>query len=82
MSVLYIIACIFFILLSVGIVIMILMQDKKSGGLSSSMAGMGASQTYWDKNKGRSLEGALEKYTKIAGAVFVLLGLVFPFIIK
>jgi len=61
------------ILLCVGINIMILLQKKKSAGMSGSISGMGASgDTYWDKNKGRSLEGALEKYTKIAGAAFMI----------
>jgi len=56
---------------------MILMQ-KKRAGLSGSFSGMGASSpapTYWDKNKGRSLEGSLEKYTKIGGAVFMVVAL-------
>ena len=80
MSVLYIIGSIIFILLAVSLVAIILLQQNRSTGLSSSMAGMGASQTYWDKNKGRSLEGALARYTKIGGAVFVAIALVFPFL--
>jgi len=59
------------ILLCGAINIMILLQKKRSAGLSGSISGMGASNTYWDKNKGRSFEGTLEKYTKIAGALFV-----------
>ena len=74
MSVLYIILSILVILACAAINVMILMQKKRSAGLSGAMSGMGStSQTYWDKNKGRSLEGTLEKYTKIGGAVFMLL---------
>ena len=66
LAVLYIIGC--------GILIaMILLQKKRASGLSSAYAGMGGSQTYWDKNKGRSLEGSLEKYSKIGGALFFII---------
>jgi len=58
----------------------ILLQKKRSAGLSGTMAGMGSGQTYWDKNKGRSLEGQLEFWSKILGAVFMLLCLVLSFI--
>jgi len=61
--------------------VFILMQKKRSAGLSGTMAGMGASgQTYWDKNKGRSLEGQLEMWSKILGAVFMVLCLILSFI--
>jgi preprotein translocase subunit SecG len=43
------------------------MQKKRSGGMGS-VAGMGNVDTYWDKNKGRTLEGTLERLTKI-GAI-------------
>ena len=72
-----------FILLSVilfvtcaAINVMILMQQKKSAGMSAGITGMGQGDTYWDKNKRRSLEGRLESYTKIAGAVFMVVALV------
>ena len=81
MSVLYIILCALIILSCVVINVLILMQKKRSAGMSGSMTGMGGQQTYWDKNKGRSLEGALEKYTKIFGAVFIIVSLAINFIV-
>ena len=82
MSPLYIGLSIFFILLSIGLVTMILMQ-KKDSRLSSGVAGMASadSDTYWSKNKGRSLEGTLEKYSKIAGGVFMVLSVVLCLIV-
>jgi len=74
MSVAYIGLGVAYIALCIAIVVMILMQKKGSG--LGNMGGMGESQTYWNKNKGRSLEGALEKYSKIGGAAFMLLSLV------
>ena len=75
MSVVYIGLGVVYIAICVSIVVMILMQ-KKGSGLGAGMSGMGGESTYWNKNKGRSLEGALEKYSKIGGAIFMLLSLV------
>lgn len=52
----------------------ILMQSKRSAGLGA-ISGSSGGDTYWSKNKGHSVEGALEKYTKIGGALFMLIAL-------
>lgn len=75
MSVLSIILSIAIIVVCVGLIASILMQSKRTSGLGS-VAGMGGSQTYWDKNKGRSLEGSLEKYSKIGGALLFVLSVI------
>ena len=81
MSPLYMGLSVFFILLSIGLMVMILLQNKESK-LSGGMAGMsGDSGSYWSKNKGRSLEGTLEKYSKIAGVVFLALSVALCLII-
>jgi preprotein translocase subunit SecG len=55
----------------------ILLQKKRSAGGMGSIAGMGnVSDTYWDKNKKRSAEGALETYTKIGAAFLAILAVV------
>ena len=41
-----------FILISVGLTVIVLMQEGKSAGLGSIS---GISDTYWGKNKGRSI---------------------------
>ena len=63
------------ILLSVLLCIIILLQSKRSGGLGAINAAS-SSDTYWSKNKGSSMEGTLERYTKIGGALFMILALV------
>lgn len=62
-----------FVLLAVVLTVIVLMQEGKSAGLGS-VAGM--ADTYWGKNKGRSMEGALEKFTKYAAIVFLLMAVV------
>ena len=75
MSVFFIVMSVILFLVCVAINVMILMQKKKNAGMSAGVAGMGQGDTYWDKNKSRSLEGKLERYTKIAGGVFMIMAL-------
>ena len=64
-----------FILASILLIILVLMQEGKEAGLGS-LTGAADSGTYWSKNKGNSVEGALERYTKIGGALFMILALI------
>ena len=59
------------VLMIVGVIlcIIILLQSKRSAGLGAVSAASSA-DTYWSRNKGNSMEGALERYTKIGGALF------------
>ncbi len=60
------------IVISIAIVVLVLMQEGKSAGLGSIS---GAAESYWGKNKGRSMEGALEKATKVLVVVFFALAI-------
>lgn len=62
-----------FILISIALTVIVLMQEGKSAGLGAIS---GAADTYWGKNKGRSMEGTLEKFTKFAAAAVLVLALV------
>lgn len=62
-----------FIIVCIALTVIILMQEGKSAGLGAIA---GAADTYWGKNKGRSMEGALVKFTKVLGIVFMLLAIV------
>ena len=64
---------IIFCILGVALSAIILMQEGKSQGLGA-ISGM--ADTYWCKNRGRSIEGGLEKFTKIAAVLFFLVALV------
>ena len=61
---------ILFIIVCIALSAIILMQEGKSAGLGAIS---GAAETYWGKNKGRSMEGTLEKITKILAVVFFIL---------
>ena len=64
MQILYYALAVLHVLGCIALVTAILLQKKSSQGLGT-VAGMGSANTYWDKNKGRSVEGKLEKYTKL-----------------
>jgi len=54
--------------------VFILLQKKRASGLGASFVGMSSqSGTYYDKNKGRTVEGKLEFWTKLLGATFMLM---------
>ena len=73
MAVLKTILTILFIIISLVITVVILMQEGKQAGLGSIA---GAADTYWGKNKGRSMEGMLVKITKYCVVAFLLLAVV------
>ena len=66
LSVIYVIICLV-------LTIIVLMQEGKQEGLGS-IGGM--AESYWGKNKGRSMEGALEKITTFAARGFLVLAFV------
>lgn len=47
------------------------MQKGKTAGLSGAIGG--AAESYWGKNKARSMQGSLGKLTKISAALFIIL---------
>ena len=59
-----------FVAVCVALLILVLMQEGKTQGLGAIS---GAAETYWGKNKGRSMEGFLEKFTTgLVIAFFIL----------
>ena len=62
-----------FVLICIALTVIVLLQEGKSQGLGS-ISGM--ADSYWGKNKGRSMEGTLEKFTKFAAAAVLVLALV------
>lgn len=71
MEILKVIITIIYVIICVALVVVVLMQEGKSAGLTGSINGM--ADTYWGKNRGRSMEGTLEKFTKFLAAGFILL---------
>lgn len=73
MEILKTILTVVFIIVCLLLTVIILLQEGKSAGLGAIA---GAADTYWGKNKGRSMEGRLVTGTKILVALFIVLAVV------
>ena len=65
------IATVIFIVLCIALVILVMLQESKNTGLTGTVSGM--ADTYWGKNKGRSMEGKLVKWTTVLAVIFFVL---------
>ncbi|MCI8615069.1 preprotein translocase subunit SecG [Parablautia intestinalis] len=73
MGVLRIVLQIIFVVICIALTVLVLMQEGKSAGLGAIS---GAAETYWGKNKGRSMEGKLVKITKYLAIGFMALAII------
>ncbi len=73
MAILRTILTVIFVLVCIAAVILVLLQEGRSAGLGAIAGG---AETYWGKNKGRSMEGLLVKLTKVAAVLFMVLAAV------
>lgn len=62
-----------YIIVCVLLTVVVLMQEGKQAGLTGAISG--AAESYWGKNKGRSMEGGLVLATRILGALFIVISL-------
>jgi preprotein translocase subunit SecG len=67
LMVLYIIVCL-------GLIIITMMQNKDSNGASGTIVGS-STNNFYEKNKTRTREGKLKKWTIIFGVLFAVLAL-------
>ncbi len=70
MEILRIILTIVFIIICIVLSAIVLMQEGKAAGLGAIS---GAAESYWGKNKGRSMEGTLVKITKYLTIAFIVI---------
>ncbi len=73
MAVLRTVLTILFIIMSIVLSAIVLMQEGKTAGLGAIS---GAAESYWGKNKGRSMEGALVKITRWLTVAFIVVAIV------
>ena len=73
MEILRIILTVIFIVMCIALTVLVLMQEGKDAGLGAIAGG---AETYWGKNKGRSMEGALVKATRVIAVLFIVLAVV------
>lgn len=62
-----------FIIICLALTVLVLMQEGKQAGLGAIAGG---AETYWGKNKGRSMEGKMVKITKWLAILFMVISIV------
>ena len=73
MEILKIVLTVVFVIICLALTVIVLFQEGKSAGLGAIS---GVADTYWGKNKGRSVEGKLEKSTTVLAVAFIVLAIV------
>ena len=68
---------VFFVIDCIALTAVVLMQKGKEQGLGAIAGGMtSASDSYWEKNKGRSAEGNLKTATRVMAVLFIVIAVV------
>lgn len=73
MNAVQIIVTILHIIFSLSIIIIVLLQSGESAGLGTIAGG---AETFFGKNKGRTIDAMLSKYTTVAAIAFLITSIV------
>ena len=65
---------IIYAIVAVVLTILTLAQTKEDSGVSGTIVG-GSSDSFYDKNKGRTKEGKMKRLTIILGVAFIILAI-------
>lgn len=68
------------ILFCVSLIVIVLLQSAKQAGLSGSIAG--GAETFFGKNKGRTIDAMLSKWTAVAAIGFLVTSIVLQILIN
>ena len=68
------------IIVSLVLTTVVLMQSGKEAGLSGSIAG--GAETFFGKNKARTIDGMLSRLTTLLAILFIVISFVMSLIIK
>lgn len=58
------------ILIAIFLIAVVLLQSGKTAGLSGSIAG--GAESFFGKNKGRTIDGILSKWTTVVAILFII----------
>lgn len=72
MEILKTILIVIYTIVCLALIIISLMQNSQEDGASSAIVG-GSSSSFYEKNKGRTKEGKLKKWTIILGITFIVM---------
>lgn len=61
-----------YVIVCLALIVVAMMQSKDDGGMSGAITGS-SSNNFYEKNKGRTREGKLKRWTIILSVVFAIL---------
>ena len=64
-----------YVLICIVLIVITTMQTRDSSGASQTITG-GATNNFYEQNKGRTKEGRIKRLTIISGVMFVILAIV------
>lgn len=64
-----------YVIVCLALIVLAMMQSKEDAGASGTIVGS-SSSNFYEKNKGRTREGKLKRWTIILGIVFAILTIV------
>ena len=68
------------LIVAIALIAIVLMQSGKSAGLSGSIAG--GAESFFGKNKGKTIDAILSKITAAAAIIFLVTSLLILFMVK
>ena len=68
------------IIISIAIIAVVLLQSGRSAGISGAIAG--GAETFFGKNKGRTIDAMLGKYTSVAAILFLITSVILTLLLK
>lgn len=80
METLKVILIVLHLLVALGLIVVVLFQSSKSQGLSGTIAG--GAETFFGKNKGKTIDGLLAKLTVVLAIVFIITSVSLTFVNK
>lgn len=63
------------VIISLALIVVVLMQHGKQQGLSGAIAG--GAETFFGKNKGRTVDAMLKKFTAVVAVLFIISSVAF-----
>jgi len=69
-----------YIVICLALILIVLLQSGRQAGLSGSIAG--GAETFFGKNKGRTIDAILGKWTSACAILFMLIAIVLNFLLK
>ncbi len=57
-------------IVTIALIIIVLLQSSNQSGMSGAIAG--GAETFFGKNKGRTIDGILKKLTAVVAVIFII----------